>query len=381
MIRFDFMTLIYCIRILCKFVFVFVVFAMGVASFANSTIPYIYYYSYDEQAFIMQRADGTDHSILTAYQVSEPYMQIVGTGWSPSGRWFTWMNQGTGGGSGANNVYVVGREGQTTQTIFPNRVATVFEATWSPQGNFLLIRLGETHAVVQNIVVYDPTSQQIVFELRGVELNPIVLETVFSAKWSPDGSKLAIIDFVSRQLFLIDSTTFEVMRTIPASTSPTFDGVFPYWLTDTQLLYLSTEQNNLLIHDLVNEEIISVALPADQRVLEIIASQEDSSILFYTYIPPQPPNHATYFSLWMLSVNDGQLTLVEEDVDYSLPVNRPIQQTSREGWFFRADPEFDVSLIEIVNPTLGIQQELGFCPADSQSCYGWLPEISLDHVP
>lgn len=57
--------------------------------------PYIYYYSDRLNAFVIERADGTDKhllgdSIMPPVQKPAFGYYIEGPGWSPSGRWFAW---------------------------------------------------------------------------------------------------------------------------------------------------------------------------------------------------------------------------------------------------------------------------------------------------
>lgn len=52
---------------------------------ADDSPPYIYYYSYAENAFLVERADGTDTRIFAASILDEAPITIVGPGWSPNG--------------------------------------------------------------------------------------------------------------------------------------------------------------------------------------------------------------------------------------------------------------------------------------------------------
>jgi WD40 repeat protein len=53
----------------------------------DSDAPYIYYYSYAHNAFVIERADGTDTRLLGE---GLPGGIMDGPGWSPSGNWFAW---------------------------------------------------------------------------------------------------------------------------------------------------------------------------------------------------------------------------------------------------------------------------------------------------
>ncbi len=58
--------------------------------------PYIYYFSDKLNAFIVERADGTDTRVLGAGLMDDPAdagVYVDGPGWSPSGEWFAWTAQ------------------------------------------------------------------------------------------------------------------------------------------------------------------------------------------------------------------------------------------------------------------------------------------------
>lgn len=56
--------------------------------------PYVYYFSDTLNAFIIERADGTDTRVLgdglMALTGGSHDIHVAGPGWSPSGRWFVW---------------------------------------------------------------------------------------------------------------------------------------------------------------------------------------------------------------------------------------------------------------------------------------------------
>jgi hypothetical protein len=93
----------------CRFAVLFVLISLlpvhlarGQDSFSDA--PYLYYYSDDLMAFVIERADGTDSRVfgdglmkLTGEAWLQPFapegrhsLHIEGPGWSPSGQWFAW---------------------------------------------------------------------------------------------------------------------------------------------------------------------------------------------------------------------------------------------------------------------------------------------------
>lgn len=274
---------------------------------AADTTPYIYFYSYTEQAFVVQRADGSDRTVLANYRLLDRHTQIVGAGWSPSANWFTWMSQGAMGGQEPNNVYIVGRVDQQTQKVFSEDVAIISEVAWSPTEDLLVVRFGNTSAMVQNIVIYDPSSGRIVFQLIEPEPNAPVIEAVFTTSWSPDGSLLALIDRASRQLYLIERDSFEVKSPIPA----TGREVLPFWLDNEHLLYLNADDNDLIKRNVVTNDEIVYPLEDDLSVSRIIASLDGTHALVYTR------NTDNQTQLWHLSTDDAGMSLIDRDASSS----------------------------------------------------------------
>jgi hypothetical protein len=64
---------------------------------ALSDAPYLYYYSNEVRAIIVERADGTDSRILGDGLASTGYYDnLIDAGWSPSGQWLAWTANGRG---------------------------------------------------------------------------------------------------------------------------------------------------------------------------------------------------------------------------------------------------------------------------------------------
>jgi hypothetical protein len=64
----------------------------GVGAAQVSNVPYLYYYSNLLNAFVVERADGTDSHLLAESAMPRDHNRVEGPGWSPSGEWFAWMS-------------------------------------------------------------------------------------------------------------------------------------------------------------------------------------------------------------------------------------------------------------------------------------------------
>ncbi len=103
--------------------------------------PYIYYYSDRANAFIVERADGTDAHIFgdgLMKREAGTLPEVSGPGWSPSGRWFAWSLKNIGAygwGSDRSQSFVVKVDGSRRITLLDglNNV----QMAWSPTHDLL----------------------------------------------------------------------------------------------------------------------------------------------------------------------------------------------------------------------------------------------------
>src|SRR5579864_2788173 len=112
----------------------------------SSAAPYIYYYSDEINAFIIERADGTDTRILGAGLMPplapETLPLVSGPGWSPSGKWFAWNFAQIGTGeirTGYDNIlpYAVKADGSQRLTLLDGLKNV--EMTWAPHSDLLFV--------------------------------------------------------------------------------------------------------------------------------------------------------------------------------------------------------------------------------------------------
>ncbi len=106
----------------------------------ESDAPYIYYYSDLLNAFVIERADGTDSRTLGDDLIPEDTNTIAGAGWSPSGEWFAWTAAWIGGYGETHRGYkpgVVHVSGQHHMTALDN----IHDArmAWHPTEDLLFV--------------------------------------------------------------------------------------------------------------------------------------------------------------------------------------------------------------------------------------------------
>jgi hypothetical protein len=101
--------------------------------------PYIYYYSNALNAFVIERANGTDSRLL-GQNVMPPQRAdlILGPGWSPDGNWLAWsamtLSAFSGSRWGAYVVHVNGTERLELLDAFSGA-----NVQWSPDSRWLLV--------------------------------------------------------------------------------------------------------------------------------------------------------------------------------------------------------------------------------------------------
>jgi WD40 repeat protein len=100
--------------------------------------PYIYYYSDALNAFVIERADGSDSRLFGERMMPPDTNVVAGPGWSPSGNWFAWTSLKYLPNQPATFVphalFVDGSQRLTALNAFSN----VWMA-WSPTADVLLI--------------------------------------------------------------------------------------------------------------------------------------------------------------------------------------------------------------------------------------------------
>lgn len=182
---------------------------------AQADVPYIYYFSHDLRAFVIERADGIDTRVLGP-ALPEPKEEAVGfagfgidgPGWSPSGKWFAWTTKLVylGGGPLPSRPSVVRADGAQRLTLLDH--LDFAQMAWAPHDDRLLVvgqyrktslvKPGQWPPNYLYIGVIDVPQNKVVAEVE----TPFPLETWnpwpavgLPPMWTPDG--YAIAEFVA----------------------------------------------------------------------------------------------------------------------------------------------------------------------------------------
>lgn len=116
---------------------------------------YVYYFSREVNAFIVERADGTDRHCLAQGLARENASDIDGPGWSPSGQWLAWTeNRFTKEYDHGNNPFVIHVDGTRRLSLLDDFNDAVL--AWAPSEDDILLIAGTKNELVgeMDIIVY-----------------------------------------------------------------------------------------------------------------------------------------------------------------------------------------------------------------------------------
>jgi WD40 repeat protein len=134
------------------------------------TNPYLYYYSGKWNAFVVERADGTDSHLLARDVMVQPkdaYNEVVYAEWSPSGEWLAWIVRErsiNGQLALSGRGYIINVNGRDLMPVFQGNIV---QFSWSPVEDLLFVVIREYLPITKDKFYWvRPDSQIIkVFEL------------------------------------------------------------------------------------------------------------------------------------------------------------------------------------------------------------------------
>jgi hypothetical protein len=131
---------------------------------AQSEAPYLYYFQPLVNAWVVERADGTDVRLLGAGQITEfgPEAAVTQGEWSPSGEWFAWVaGAWTGPGAVFYSAYMSSADG--SQSInFGYDIQSVTTVAWASNADHVLYYTGQGYPI-HNYYLYDPAQARMIW--------------------------------------------------------------------------------------------------------------------------------------------------------------------------------------------------------------------------
>lgn len=102
--------------------------------------PYLYYYSIEYQAFVIEQVDGTNRHLLGDGLIPDDHNFVYEAGWSPSGDWFAWISTLANPfpNFNPNQAYIVSADNQTHPTVL-NEFSNIAQMKWFPTQDLLVV--------------------------------------------------------------------------------------------------------------------------------------------------------------------------------------------------------------------------------------------------
>jgi len=332
--------------------------------------PYLYYYSGILNAFVMERADGTNSRMLAQDVMPKTHNAIHRPDWSPSGEWLAWRSGEFGGlGPTYYSGWVIRSDNSQRLSILDHpsdAFVNVDVMEWAPDDDLLFV--AETNAdanrenAVRRYLLIDAAEEEIVADYQ---FNPPYIQGDFSTQfiWLPDEQGVIVYEnsfqdglFLLRIVSLLtsgDVVTKEYSVQVALGLSP--DGYFAY---------ISRDETELVVENLIDNSSITYSLPIrsdpfdrltwnpeydlaayyikheenyDLRLLDFTTG-EDSNIMANVQLMSVRSSHSPDLmtgitgvwspdgiqylfktaddSHWLFSLTDGSLTLLENFPQY-----------------------------------------------------------------
>lgn len=218
--------------------------------------PYLYYYSDVLNAFVIERADGTDSRIF----IDEVQSVTNVPGWSPSGEWFAYHSAET---------YVVSLQGEPSE--FVNGIQSP-RLSWSPTADMLfvvdasevVVDTGDASASYHRptFSLIDMSAHEMIvsFELELPGMRPIV-NSISEITWSSNGEFLAF--FYLPHLVEVRIVTVTIdgrIEEFELATSPLIEHDAPDLPSDL-VVRLLPEERRIAVHNPLDNSAFSIDAP------------------------------------------------------------------------------------------------------------------------
>lgn len=280
----------------------------------SSDAPFLYYHSAQDDAFIIERADGSDSRILAPYilPATDTSLEVIpiitGAGWSPSGQWFAWRASAQYGG--ISRAYVAHRSGSESYTLLDGTPIAVMN--WSPVDDILrlMVRASDAPFVTYDAYLVDMITPESPVQIMrdGTMAN---LTSVDIHGWSPGGYYAYAYALMGDGLSIMHVTNRDGQQFDRRFYREELGCFNPVWSHDEQVAYVDRARQNLVIEDFTSETISRIPFPAGY-LLDIRWSPDNRYALVYLM---EECSTATIFDnldIYLLSMDTLDLTLLTE---------------------------------------------------------------------
>lgn len=280
--------------------------------------PYLYYYSGILNAFVIERADGTDSRTLARDVIPKNHNEIHQPVWSPSGRWLAWRSAENGGlGPSWYSGWIISSDGTRRLTLLDHPTDVLVHTDvmeWAAGDDLLFVSevvVDENREnAIQRFMLIDADSETIIasstFEANFPE-DPI------SFSWLPDAQGVAVFrqSQMLDQLERVYSLHLTLLLTDGTTRSETYAAKTALSLSpDGRLAYITADEEHLVIQNLFEGSTQEYALAhhADDSYENDLVWNPKQNVAIY-YVP-----HAEHSELRLLDFNVEDNLLLKSDV-------------------------------------------------------------------
>ncbi len=213
--------------------------AASIGAQTENAPPYLYYYSHLFNAFVIERADGSDSRLFGAGLMPNQYLHTFGPGWSPSGKWLAWVSATCCYANADYRAWLLNIDGKRRVTAL-DALPNVDEMKWSPSLDLLAMGGGGY------VYLVNPDQNKIIAQME-VDYTPESSSHSFDFQWSVDGRTVSFYyrvvngteDNVTVHYVTIDDKGIITTQVLGTITSQTTDprcypnAVPPLWQSST----------------------------------------------------------------------------------------------------------------------------------------------------
>jgi hypothetical protein len=234
---------------------------------SEAETPFLYYYSAERGAFIIERADGTEREILAQFEMTGD--EVVGPGWSLSGRWLAWTV--TSSTSPEALAMVLDRTSGIVSNVLSVQ-GDVLSLDWSPTDDLLLIQYIEdnTNGYAQYVIA-DVLDHSPLLKIDSVIIpqdGELPLNEQVVMQWTPSGHYAVLYyplsfndnpDLYNMRVYSSDGLETgnrEITVNYVGSNLPI--QCLPQWSKEDTVAYIDPSGETLNVEEITTEKLISI---------------------------------------------------------------------------------------------------------------------------
>ena len=337
------------------------VFSMTTAQ--DNLAPYLYYHSPILNAFIIERADGTDSHMIGEGITPTNHRAYVNPGWSPSGKWLVWTSTvpTEEPADVSYEVWGISADGTQSVTILDD-LSLVQSIVWSPVEDLLFL----VEKLSNRAMLIDVGSNSIVTSFA---MSPDGFH-VGNVSWTPDGQYVTFFYGMHpendparplQEFLRVVSRTGEVSDRQASGLG--YDAIYrsrPLYSSSGWLLYAMHDQMRLVADNLSTGEKFEMDAPLGE-IRQVEWSPSGDYAALFVWMRCDTLSECPY-SLWMLSPIGRFLEKVADNINHTFSYDENVFWSPSQDTGAFVDANDRVQLLEAETRT-STQLEL---PPDDQ---------------